>query len=144
MIAETGVSVGVGHLTHPSSVFAYFDAGHVLAGVAARHCDEHRPSSSRMVACGACWERAIRDDERFAVECGLPREITPDPDYVDEIAVEQACRGERVELTYAEFSAAVVRLHWQGLTPSAISKRLHASFLAVLAAFPAELIGAAA
>ncbi|WP_433057062.1 hypothetical protein [Dactylosporangium sp. CS-033363] len=143
MIAETGASVGVGHLTHADSAFAHFGPGHVLADVAARHCVEHR-LSSRMVACGACWERAIRDDERFAVECDLPREITPDPNYVDEIAVDLAGQGERVELTRPEFAAAVLRLHGRGMTPSAISKRLHASFLAVLAALPAELIGAAA
>ncbi|GAA3293134.1 hypothetical protein Dvina_43585 [Dactylosporangium vinaceum] len=122
----------------------HFGPGHPLADVARRHCDAHRPPLARIVACGACWELAIRDDERFAVECGLPRELTPDPNYVDEIAVDLACRGERVELTRAEFTAAVVRLHGRGMTPSAISKRLHASFLAVLAAFPAELIGAAA
>jgi hypothetical protein len=122
----------------------HFGPGHVLASAAARNCAAHRSPFSRLVACGACWEQAIRDDERFAVECGLPRELTADPDYVDEIAVELACRGERVELTRPEFTAAVLRLHSRGMTPGGISKRLHASFLAVLAALPAELIGAAA
>ncbi|MFG2043143.1 hypothetical protein [Dactylosporangium sp. NPDC048998] len=122
----------------------HFGPGHVLADVAARHCDGHRSPLSRTVACGACWERAIRDDERFAVECGLPRELTPDPDYVDEIAVDLACRGERVELTRVEFAAAVERLRGRAMTPTAIAKRLHVSYHAVIAVIPAELIGAAA
>jgi hypothetical protein len=92
-----------------------------------------------MVACGACWERAIRDDERVVVECGLPREITPDPSYVDQIAVDLACRGERVSLTRREFRVAVARLHGRRLPVTAIARRLSTSHQAVLEALPGRL-----
>jgi hypothetical protein len=72
------------------------------------------------VACGACWERAIRDDERVVAEFGLPRQLTPDPGYVDEIAVEFACRGERRPLTAVERAEAVRRLSTAGTGPGAI------------------------
>ncbi|MFL6144919.1 MAG: hypothetical protein ACJ72N_24020 [Labedaea sp.] len=54
------------------------------------------------VGCGACWERAIRDDERAVVLFGLPREIEVDPSLVDEVAVELALRGESVSLRSVE------------------------------------------
>jgi hypothetical protein len=79
---------------------------HPVAAVAARLCKAHlgavRASGLGGVACGGCWERAIRDDERAVVLFGLPREIEPDPSYVDEIAVELALRGESVALTPTE------------------------------------------
>lgn len=86
---------------------------HLVAPVVARLCREHLGSGSPArlvggVGCGACWERAIRDDERAVVLFGLPREIESDPDLIDQIAVELACWGERVELTRAE-RAEVVR-----------------------------------
>jgi hypothetical protein len=61
-------------------------------------------------ACGECWERAIRDDERAVVLFDLPREVTPDPSYIDEIAVDLACAGEKVALTAAERAEVVRRL----------------------------------
>jgi hypothetical protein len=79
-------------------------------------------------ACGVCWERAIRDDERFAVEHGLPREIAVDPDYIDEIAVDLACRGEEVTLTAAEFAVAVARMQRWRLGPVEIARRLNTSY----------------
>lgn len=85
----------------------YLGPRHPVAEVAARHCVEHKQSpQSRVggVACGACWERAIRDDERAAVEFGVPREFEPDPSYVDEVAVERALQGEAVALTRVERS----------------------------------------
>jgi len=114
----------------------YFSRVHPLADVAARHCEKHtgrRGADIGRIACGPCWELAIRDDERFAVRCGLPREIEPDPDYIDEIAVELACRGERVALTKAEFAAAAKRLQAKGLPPTRIAMRLHTSYGAVQA-----------
>lgn len=87
---------------------------HPVAGVAARHCEVHLGASRKtmlgQVACGACWERALRDDERAVVEFGLPREVMPDLSYVDEIAVELACRGERVSLTRVERAVVNERL----------------------------------
>jgi hypothetical protein len=86
--------------------------------VAARHCEAHRGALRRSgiggVACGACWERAIRDDEQVAVEFGLPRDTGANPAYVDEIAVEFACRGEDHPLTPVE-RAEVVQAILAGL-----------------------------
>jgi DNA-binding CsgD family transcriptional regulator len=79
------------------------------------------------IACGACWELAIRDDERFAVLFGLPRELETDPDYVDVVAVERACSGVRVHLTDAERRAAVSQLVNRGYSRTRISNRLRMS-----------------
>jgi hypothetical protein len=76
------------------------------------------------VACGVCWERAIRDDERVTVLFGLPDEQRPDPAYVDEIAVEFACRGQRQPLTAAERAEAVRRLDAAGAGHCTIAARL--------------------
>jgi hypothetical protein len=89
--------------------------GHPVAEVAARLCAAHLAALARSaglggVACGACWERAIRDDERAVVLFGLPREIEPDPSYVDQVAVDRACGGDQVRLTRLEFAEAVRRL----------------------------------
>lgn len=101
---------------------------HPLAEVAARHCAAHsgtrRFAGVGQVACGACWERAIRDDERIAVEFGLPRELVPDLSYVDEVAVELACAGERVVLTPAERAVAVRLLGGRGMAVTPIASRL--------------------
>jgi hypothetical protein len=76
------------------------------------------------VGCGACWEQAIRADERAVVVFGLPRECAPDPDLVDEIAVELACGGEPVSLTAVERAAVVRRLTARGETAERIAERL--------------------
>lgn len=44
------------------------------------------------------------------MEFDLPREVEHDPFYVDEVAVERACLGERVPLTPTERAVAFVRL----------------------------------
>jgi DNA-binding MarR family transcriptional regulator len=67
------------------------------------------------------------------VEAGLPRELEVDLSYVDEIAVELACRGERVALTPAEFSAAVEILADRRLTTGQIARRLYTTRAAVAA-----------
>ncbi len=54
------------------------------------------------IACGQCWELAIRDDEKFAVENELPRELEVDAAYVDDVAVRQVFEGQKVTLTGAE------------------------------------------
>src|SRR5262249_46507051 len=99
---------------------------HPLAEVAAQHCRTAAHAAGRlgMVACGVCWELAVRDDERFAVECGLPREIVADPSYVDQVAVHRACAGRRVGLTAAERAEAVRRVYAQGLTRGQVAARL--------------------
>ena len=92
----------------------HLNRSHPLAAIAAAHCRGHLGNGRRFglsqVACGACWERAIRDDERFVVEFRLPRENGLDASYVDEVAVERACGGERVRLSPVELVAAVERL----------------------------------
>ncbi|GAA5130173.1 hypothetical protein [Pseudonocardia adelaidensis] len=55
---------------------------------------------------------------------GLPREIEPDPDYVDEIAVEQAVAGMRPALTAAEQAAAVSVLAARGWSDGRIGEWL--------------------
>ncbi|MFD0600162.1 hypothetical protein ACFQZ4_54035 [Catellatospora coxensis] len=69
------------------------------------------------VACGSAWAKALTDDLLFALECGLPLEIEPDPFYVDEVAVRRAVRaeelnlrGERLELTELERAEVKRRL----------------------------------
>ena len=109
-----------------SRVGLHLAAEHPLAGVAAQHCTEHAAPLVGGVACGSCWERAIRDDERFVVESDLERETVAEPDLVDVIAVERACAGERIPLTDAELSAAIRRLRRAGWSKNAIAERLDA------------------
>jgi hypothetical protein len=116
-----------------SSGHGYLGWSHPLARIANRHCRAHnRPGISGWtggvgaVACGGCWERAIRDDERVVVEYGLTRQQGADIDVVDEIAIERACRGEQVRLTRVERSIAAVQLRdCLGLTNYQIARRLH-------------------
>lgn len=112
----------------------HFGPSHPLAEVARRHCQTCRGELLGGVACGECWERAIRDDERIVTECGLPRELVPDPEFVDEIAVELACRGECVDLTPAELVAAIERLAGRRLTAVDVARRLHVRYADVAAA----------
>lgn len=53
----------------------------------------------------------------------LPRQEVWDG--LDEVAVERACRGDRVELTPAERLAAVTKLIGRGLTSNQTAERLH-------------------
>lgn len=109
----------------------HLSGAHPLASVARRRCDDvHGWAGQSLiggVACGACWEYAIRADERVVVEHDLPPEPTRDLDLVDEVAVERACRGERVPLTKAERTAVVDRLGGHDLTPGQIAYRLRTS-----------------
>jgi hypothetical protein len=127
------VAPAASHGDRPKTPAVYFGAGHPLVEVAARLCRAHPPSTRRAGPCGPCWERAVRDDERIVTECGLPRELVPDPDHVDAIAVDLACRGERVSLTAAECAVAVTTLRTQGLTDTRIAARLRRSHDTVLA-----------
>jgi hypothetical protein len=103
---------------------------HSIAEPARRRCRELHPARAERVAvaCGECWERAIRDDERVVVLFGLPREIQPDPDYVDEIAVEQAVAGHRPRLVPAEEAAAVTVLAGRGWSDTRIAEWLGIRF----------------
>ncbi|GIG03159.1 hypothetical protein [Catellatospora citrea] len=93
---------------------AWLTNEHPLAGVAARHCASHVHIDPAdlvgQVACGSAWAKALTDDLLFALECGLPLEIEPDPFYVDEVAVRRAMRGEELELTELERAEVKRRL----------------------------------
>ena len=108
----------------PFSPSTWFGRAHPLADVARDRCRAEGHHLPRRGACGACWERAVRDDERFAVECSLPRELSGDAGVVDEVAVDRACRGEVVRLTRLELWVAVARLRDRGLTARRIASRL--------------------
>jgi hypothetical protein len=99
---------------------------HPVAEPARRRCRELHPqrAAGAVVACGECWERAIRDDERAVVLFGLPREIEPDPDYVDEVAVELAVAGHRSRLTPMEEAKAVAVLLRRGWSDTRIAEWL--------------------
>ena len=109
-----------------SRVGLHLAAEHPLAGVAAQHCTEHAAPLVGGVACGVCWERAIRDDEKFVLESGLDRETVAEPDLVDAVAVERACAGERLPLSDAELSVAIRRLRRAGWSRAAIAEQLEA------------------
>lgn len=104
---------------------------HPVAEPARRRCRAHHPKRAAAVgvACGECWEQAIRDDERAVILFGLPREIEPDPTYVDQVAVELAVAGHKPRLTPVEEAEAVAILvrrgwrdmriaEWLGIRPS--------------------------
>ncbi len=105
-----------------------FDPSHPLAEVVARLHGAHGGAPFTgigRVGCAQCWEKAIRADERVAVQFDLP-ELDIDPDYIDVVAVEKACKGSaQVRLTPAESRAAVAKLTAQGLTLTQIGRRLH-------------------
>jgi hypothetical protein len=106
-----------------------------LAPVVATHCARHLGSERRRyvgrVGCGACWERAIRDDERVVILFDLPGARSADPSHVDEVAVDRACRGKRVGLTPTERVEAVRRLTASGLGTGAVGERLGLSGITV-------------
>jgi hypothetical protein len=102
----------------------YMTGSHPLASVAADHCEPHTDPLIGGVACGRCWETAISDDERFAVENNLPREIVTDPLLIDDVAVERAIHGEPVHLTPAEQTSAILVLRSKGTTLAAIARLL--------------------
>lgn len=114
---------------------AHLGSTHPLARVARHRCDDlHGWAGQALiggVACGACWEHAIRADERVVVEHGLPPEPTYDPSLIDEVAVERAVRGQRVRLTRAERAAVVSRLAGGGLRVTQIAYRMRTSRQAV-------------
>ncbi len=102
-----------------------FDTHHPLADVVSRLHRAHggKPFTGiGRIGCAGCWETAIRNDERVAVEFDLPA-LQIDPDYVDEVAVEQACTGQRPALTVQERAVALARLLDAGLTRSQVARR---------------------
>lgn len=119
----------------------HFSSGHVLASVARRLCEQRHsvPLSARMgaVACGGCWEAAIRADERVAVEFGLPPLAGVDAVIVDEIAVERAVAGDKdVRLNREEKRAVIAVLAGRGLSRISVARRLCMSWSDVAKLWP--------
>jgi len=115
----------------------YFGPSHPLAQIARRHCRTHHtePQPTRQVgqvACGACWEHAIRTDERFAVECDLDEEPAVPADHIDEIAVAYAVTGRPVTLTKAEREAAIRLLGDRQVPVKRISRLLRVNLRTVI------------
>jgi hypothetical protein len=119
----------------------HFSTEHALASVARRLCEQRHsvPLSARMgaVACGGCWEAAIRADERVAIEFGLPALAGEDAVIVDEIAVERAVAGDQdVRLNREEKRAAIAVLAGRGFSHTGVSKRLAMSGSEVIRLWP--------
>jgi hypothetical protein len=104
---------------------------HPLARIAGERCTHLTPQVGG-VACGECWESAIRDDERFVVENDLPREVGDQDDGVDEVAVERAVAGEPMHLTRQEQRIAIAALLRYGKRPAYISRVLRMNHSTVL------------
>ena len=104
---------------------------HPLARIAGQRCTHLNPQVGG-VACGECWESAIRDDERFVVENDLPREVGDQDDGVDEVAVERAVAGEPMHLTRQEQRIAIAALLRYGKRPAYISRVLRMNHSTVL------------
>jgi Helix-turn-helix domain len=115
-----------------SAIRIHFSDQHPLAQIASGHCRGQHVPLIGGVACGQCWERAIRDDERLVVEHELPSEQAPDHLVVDEVAVECAMDGRRISLTPAERRLAIERLLNRGWNCAKIAGRLHLSHTTVI------------
>ncbi|HZM82941.1 MAG TPA: hypothetical protein VFC19_45070 [Candidatus Limnocylindrales bacterium] len=88
-------------------------------------------------ACAECWEFVIRTDERVAVEFDLPPLTGDDTSIVDEIAVELAVRGQRVQLTRMEKAEAVARMAAAGRSVVEVALRLRMNMCEVGKLWPA-------
>ncbi len=115
--------------------WSFFGARHPQAGPARERCRSvHAGQQVKRlggVACGACWEHAIRIDERLVVECGLDDAPEVPADDVDQVAVAYAVAGRRVALSDAERVVAVRLLADRRLTAARIARQLHMTTRAV-------------
>ncbi|MEU5874683.1 hypothetical protein AB0A73_24350 [Glycomyces sp. NPDC047369] len=84
------------------------DGSHPVASAAARLCRARHNyvSTWENPACPDCWQMAIQADKEAAFAADLPETCEPDPDLIDEVAVDRAVAGEPVELTVAEWREA--------------------------------------
>jgi hypothetical protein len=103
---------------------------HPVASAARRTCrTAHRLHySARLdgVACPPCWATALLCDAAIAEAFELPSAPpAPDPLYVDPVAVERACTGERIPLTWIEQVAATRLLLADGWGVTWIRRWLH-------------------
>lgn len=94
----------------------YFSGSHPLADIARCLCthDGERPLLGGHIACGPCWEAAIRADATGEqVDTSL-----------DESAIQRAVSGDPARLSVAELDEAVHRLTNDGLSASQAANRL--------------------
>jgi len=127
-----------------------FGLAHPLAKVARARCAEHKGNKKFLpgaMACAHCWEAVIRADERVVVLFELEGADAVPADDIDEIAVELAVAGKRVNdgpvpLTPTERIEVVTRLTEQGLDAEAIAYRLGTGLAAVAKALKALAPGA--
>lgn len=109
-----------------------FGHAHPLATVARARCAEHKGNKKFLpggMACAHCWEAVIRADERVVVLFELDGAEPVPADDIDEIAVELAVAGKRVDdkpvpLTATERAIVVGRLARDGMKPEAIAYHL--------------------
>lgn len=111
----------------------HFTARHPLADHARQACT-HDTLLKLGPACGPCWEHVIRQDARGDL---TPLSQAPPPvlralsgkHFIDPIAVELACGGERPmrQLTIAERRQVITRLHAAGLNDQDIARRTSCS-----------------
>src|SRR4051794_6500453 len=119
-------------MSSPADEFRlHLGPSHPLARMAAERCTHLTPQVGG-VACGECWESAIRDDERFVVENDLPREVGSQDESVDEVAIERAVAGDPMSLNRQEQRTAIAVLLRYGKTPAYISRVLRMNHSAVL------------
>lgn len=123
----------------------HFSTAHQLAPVASKLCQrKHAVPLSALtggVACGSCWEEAIRADERVAVEFSLPS-LAGDHTVIDEVAIKRAIAGERTLtgqrqlLTRPEKIQAIALMADSGRTPYEVAIRLRMSTAEVIKLWP--------
>lgn len=108
----------------------HFGYTHPLSEAALRRCRREHPqyrSGKNKVACGRCWEVVIRADAVLAAETRLPQSPPrPDPELIDEVAIERAVAGEAPipHLTPLERDVAVRQLRRQEMTFAEIASHL--------------------
>lgn len=114
VVGKTQTRENVKTLELPAVTRSRFSGEHPVAPAARRLCRGlHRVTGHALVgkvACASCWEEAIRADERIVREFELPEDVTPDPDYLDWVAIERFISGDPVPLTRAERREVTRRL----------------------------------
>lgn len=108
---------------------SHLSKSHPVAEAANRLCASSHPNlgGGRIgnVACGKCWEAAIRADERWIIEAG-DGAPTAAP-VLDHIAIDLAMSGKQVKLTTAERREAARRMIRRGFATTVVCTRLKIS-----------------
>lgn len=109
-------TTGHGEVTTSPKPPPHFTRSHPLAADAADLCSHPARHRYGAIACGPCWERAIRDDA-LTPTAGLN-------DDLDELAIDLAIAGHRVPLPPAERDEAIARLTARGASAARIADLL--------------------